>query len=91
MIVGGESGPAVIPGKPEESLIVQAVRYDGLEMPPKKRLPDAVVNDFTEWVRMGAPDPRPVAVKTLPRAMQEPLWSLKPVSDPRPPVVKDPS
>ena len=35
MIAGGESGPAVIPGKPDESLIVQAVRYDGLEMPPK--------------------------------------------------------
>jgi hypothetical protein len=37
MIVGGESAPSLIPGKPDESLIVQAVRYDGLEMPPKKR------------------------------------------------------
>ncbi len=89
MIVGGESGPSLIPGKPDESLIVQAVRYDGLEMPPKKRLPDHVVNDFAEWVKMGAPDPRADLPKTAQRAPQEPLWSLKPVADPRPPKVQN--
>jgi hypothetical protein len=87
MIAGGESGPAVIPGRPDESLIVQAVRYDGLEMPPRKRLPEPVVKDFIEWVKMGAPDPRTEPVKTVKRRPQEPLWSLKPVSDPRPPQV----
>ncbi len=89
MIVGGESGPAVIPGKPDESLIVQAVRYDGLEMPPKKRLPDNIVNDFVEWVKMGAPDPRSEPPKMVKKVSQEPLWSLKPISDPRPPKVKN--
>lgn len=89
MIAGGESGPAVIPGKPDDSLIVQAVRYDGLEMPPKKRLPDHIVSDFVEWVKMGAPDPRTEPIKVTKVAAQEPLWSLKPVSDPKPPTVKD--
>ncbi|MFN0077969.1 MAG: PSD1 and planctomycete cytochrome C domain-containing protein [Prosthecobacter sp.] len=89
MIVGGESGPSLIPGKPDESLIVQAVRYDGLEMPPKKRLPDHVVNDFIEWVKMGAPDPRADLPKTAQRAPQEPLWSLQPVANPQPPKVQN--
>jgi hypothetical protein len=89
MIVGGESGPSLIPGKPDESLIVQAVRYDGLEMPPKKRLPENIVNDFVEWVKMGAPDPRTEPPKVAKRSPQEPLWSLKPVSDPTPPKVQN--
>lgn len=89
MIAGGESGPAVIPGKPDESLIVQAVRYDGLEMPPKKRLPDNIVNDFAEWVKMGAPDPRTEPSRVVKKAPQEPLWSLKPISDPKPPKVQN--
>jgi|UniRef100_UPI003784ABF3 hypothetical protein len=91
MIVGGESGPSLIPGKPDESLIIQAVRYDGLEMPPKKKLPEQVVNDFITWVKMGAPDPREVVPKTagkMKKAPQEPLWSLLPVANPTPPVVK---
>lgn len=87
MIAGGESGPSLIPGKPDESLIVQAVRYDGLEMPPKKRLPEQIVNDFVEWVRMGAPDPRADAPGIAKRAPQEPLWSLKPISNPKLPKV----
>ncbi|MFM7607192.1 MAG: PSD1 and planctomycete cytochrome C domain-containing protein [Prosthecobacter sp.] len=91
MIAGGESGPALIPGKPDESLIVQAVRYDGLEMPPKKRLPESIVNDFVEWVKRGAPDPRTERPKAISQAPSEPLWSLKPISDPKPPIVRNTS
>lgn len=89
MIAGGESGPAVIPGQPDESLIVQAVRYDGIEMPPKQKLPEHVVSDFVQWVKMGAPDPRSDSPRVTRRAPQEPLWSLKPVVDPPPPKVRD--
>ncbi len=88
MLAGGDSGPALVPGEPDASLIVQAVRYDGLEMPPKKRLPPTVVNDFIEWVKMGAPDPRSEPVNRAERAPQEPLWSLQPVADPPPPAVR---
>jgi hypothetical protein len=57
---GGESGPAIVPGNPDESLLIKAVRRldKDLAMPPKKELPEAVVNDFVAWVKMGAPDPR---------------------------------
>ena len=37
---------------------MQALKYDGLEMPPKKPLPESVVADFAKWIAMGAPDPR---------------------------------
>src|SRR5262249_2761256 len=56
---GGEKGPAAVPGQPDKSLIIKALRHDGLKMPSaKEKLPPGVVNDFVEWVAMGAPDPR---------------------------------
>lgn len=92
MIAGGESGPSLIPGKPDESLIIQALRYDGLEMPPKKPLPESVIADFVTWVKLGAPDPRedlPKSSKASSKPAQEPLWSLRPVAAPKQPLVKD--
>lgn len=59
VLQGGDSGPAVVPGKPDESLLIQALRHDGLSMPPEKpQLAAAVIADFAEWVERGAPDPR---------------------------------
>jgi mono/diheme cytochrome c family protein len=57
---GGESGPAIVPGKPDESLLIQAVRYDGdaSEMPPNGKLSDEEIAALTQWVKIGAPDPR---------------------------------
>lgn len=55
---GGDTGPAVVPGKPELSLLLQAIRHDGLEMPPSQKLPQNIVADFTEWIVSGAADPR---------------------------------
>ncbi len=56
---GGEQGPAVVPAKVADSLIISALKHaDGLEMPPKQKLSDAIVADFTKWIEMGAPDPR---------------------------------
>jgi len=57
---GGDSGKVVIPGKPEESLLLQSVRYNNtdLQMPPKGRLTDAQIADLERWIQMGAPDPR---------------------------------
>lgn len=55
---GGETGAVIVPGKPDQSLLIQAMRYEELQMPPKGKLPEAVLKDFAEWVRMGAPDPR---------------------------------
>jgi len=57
---GGDSGKVVAPGKPDDSLLLQSVRYDNpnLQMPPKGRLTDAQIADLEQWIRLGAPDPR---------------------------------
>ncbi|MBL8240151.1 MAG: PSD1 domain-containing protein [Bryobacterales bacterium] len=57
---GGDSGPAVVPGKPAESRLLKAISYTDfhLRMPPAGKLPDAVIADFNSWIAMGAPDPR---------------------------------
>ena len=55
---GGETGAAIVPGKPDESLLLKALNYDSLEMPPKEKLPAPVIADFREWIIRGAPDPR---------------------------------
>lgn len=58
ILKGGDSGAAVTPGNVEESLLVQAVRHDGLKMPPDGLLPGHVVADIERWVRLGAPWPK---------------------------------
>src|SRR5688572_2372629 len=59
LLRGGENGPAIIPGKPKESLLIKALHYeDGLKMPPKGKLTEAAIADFERWIAMGAPDPR---------------------------------
>ncbi|WP_197905111.1 DUF1553 domain-containing protein [Gemmata obscuriglobus] len=59
LLKGGDSGPSVVAGKPGESLLLKTMKYDGdLQMPPKGKLPDAVIKDFEKWIAMGAPDPR---------------------------------
>ena len=57
---GGDTGPALVPGKPEESLLITAIRYrdKDMQMPPKKQLTAEEVAVFEQWVAMGAPDPR---------------------------------
>ena len=90
---GGESGPAIIEGNPEGSLLVQALEHDGLEMPPDEApLPANVVNVFKEWVRKGAPFPdgKPGKGLITQDGKGEKLWSLEPIQDPNPPKVQDP-
>src|ERR1041384_5521698 len=61
VLKGGNTGPAIIPGNLDKSLIIQAVRYKDkdLQMPPNdKKLADNQIADLEQWVRMGAPDPR---------------------------------
>lgn len=63
---GGDSGPAIVPGTPDESLLIRAVRYDGYEMPPAGKLADNEIAILEEWVRIGAPDPRDSAAPATP-------------------------
>src|SRR5688572_26325084 len=57
---GGDSGPALVPGDPEKSLLIKAVRWadEDTQMPPKNKLPDTEIAALVEWVKMDAPDPR---------------------------------
>lgn len=55
---GGDNGPAVVAGSPDQSPLIEAVRYNELKMPPKGKLPDGVIADLVKWVAIGAPDPR---------------------------------
>lgn len=101
LVAGGKNGPAVVPGKPEESLLIEALRHEGdLRMPPKKPLAPAEVAAFTRWVALGAPWPeanagRPAATTpatspaTNPRAT--PHWAFQPVRAVPPPAVRDPA
>lgn len=80
---GGDSGePALIPGKPDVSLLLRVVRHleDDLAMPPKKpQLPAAIIADLAAWVAMGAPDPRDGALVAARRADKS-WWSLQPIA-----------
>lgn len=58
LLKGGDTGAAIVPGQPAKSLLVKALKYDGLEMPPKGKLAESVIKDFETWIMMGAPDPQ---------------------------------
>jgi len=90
---GGESGPAIVAGKPAESLLIKALKYDGLEMPPNSKLADAVVADFVKWIELGAPDPRQGDASGKPKReinLEEgrKFWSFLPLRAVTPPEVK---
>ena len=94
---GGDSGPAIVPGSPEKSRLIEAVRYTNpdMEMPPKAKLPQAEVAALEEWVMRGAPDPRETvaAIKTVKHSgvdVEEGRkhWSYQPVRDATPPAVR---
>ena len=100
LLRGGESGPAVVPGKPGLSLLIQALKYESFEMPPQRQLPEGVVGDFVKWVQQGAADPREgkVVAKAADTPATEPaginveegksFWSFQPIAHPQPPKVK---
>jgi hypothetical protein len=58
MVRGGDSGVAVMPGDPDKSLLLAAIRYEELEMPPEGRLDERIIRDFETWIKSGAVDPR---------------------------------
>ena len=57
---GGDSGPAVVPGDPDKSLLLEAMSYEDrdLQMPPDSKLSPKIVADFRVWIQSGAVDPR---------------------------------
>ncbi len=94
MLRGGKTGvPAVVPGKPEDSLIIAAVKHtaNGLAMPPGKTLAAGEIDALVEWIKMGAPDPRtddaPAVVSSYDWDKARQHWAFQAVNDPKPPRV----
>jgi mono/diheme cytochrome c family protein len=97
LLKGGDTGPAIVPGNEEKSLLMQAVRWTDkdLQMPPKKKLSEAEIVDFAAWVKMGAPWPagdKP-AVAAVKREFKitdkdRAHWAFQPVKMPAVPAVK---
>ncbi len=90
---GGDSGPALVAGMPDQSLLMTAIRWldPDTEMPPKNKLPDAVIADFSTWIAMGAADPRngpaPLAKPVIDIAKGRQHWAFTPLLTARPPEV----
>jgi hypothetical protein len=94
LLKGGDSGPAVVVGKPDEGTLLSALRYDGYEMPPSGKLADGVIADFEKWIAMGLPDPRvgsPAVAKAATINIEEgkKFWAFQPVKHPQLPEVQD--
>jgi cytochrome c553 len=99
MLTGGESGAAIVPSDPDSSLIIQAMRYEGFQMPPRSKMPDAEIDIFVKWIKDGAPWPAEmesktaVAVKTQ-FPMDERIashWAWKKIQRPDVPTTKNSS
>ncbi|HVK10561.1 MAG TPA: c-type cytochrome domain-containing protein, partial [Gemmataceae bacterium] len=97
LLKGGDNGPALVPGDPGKSKLIEAVRFDNadLQMPPKGKLPPAVIADLTAWVKAGAVWPGaqeqapvgPAAFDLAKRKAEH--WAWKPVGKPAVPAVRD--
>ena len=96
LIKGSDSGPVVVPGQPDESPLIDAIRHDGaVKMPPKSPLPAQAIVDLTTWVRMGVPwpgDPETVSVRRaggLAPGAGTSHWAFQAIDDAKPPPIKN--
>jgi len=88
---GGDTGPAIVPGKPAESLLLKSLQHDeaAKKMPPKTSLPAGAIADIEKWIAMGAPDPRTggPGYKRLTLEEARSFWSFVPVQNPPAPRI----
>jgi len=95
LLKGGDSGSAIVPGDPDKSLLIKAVRYTDpdLQMPPKgNKLSEQQINDLVAWVKMGAPDPRTqTAAQKSWKDPGEKHWAWQPVKKPSAPQIANAS
>jgi hypothetical protein len=98
LLTGGDSGPAVVAGEPEESPLYLAMIGDSYsQMPPRERMPESVLQDFKRWIEMGAVDPRKDSMLLLQKTPQSEIdmeagkehWSFQPVRAERPVISSD--
>jgi mono/diheme cytochrome c family protein len=93
LLEGGDRGAAVLPGDPEQSLLLRAVRQQGeLKMPRKGKLSPQAIADLAAWIKMGLPWPEDrvtnVAGANAGAAWKQ-HWAFQPVGKPSLPAVRD--
>ena len=90
--MGGDSGEAVVPGQLDDSLLLEAIRWEGLEMPPDEPLPAESIAKFEQWIKMGAQDPRDGKAALIRREINfekaRDFWAFRPIANPKPPATK---
>ena len=92
---GGDRGPGIVPGDPSASQLIQAVRYENLEMPPSGKLSEDQIEVLVRWVEMGAPWPdlevagAKASGEKMDLAASHDHWAWKPVQKVSPPPVRD--
>ena len=92
ILKGGETGPAVVAGKPAESLLLEAVRYESLEMPPAGQLTKQAIGQLENWIALGVSWPQ--ASQSIREseggisAADRRWWAFVPLSKPRPPSIR---
>ena len=93
VLTGGDSGPSLVAKNAADSLLLQAMKHESLEMPPERKLPDNVIADFTRWIEDGAPDPRAGGVvhkkQTIDVNKGREFWSFRPIQKVSVPAVGD--
>ena len=99
LIAGGDSGPSFDENQPEASLILEAVRYEGYEMPPRGKLPPELIATIERWVAAGAPySPEMQGDEGMQRAVapgadisesDRKFWAFQPLADPAVPLVEN--
>jgi hypothetical protein len=97
LLKGGDSGPAIIPGQPSQSLLVKAIGYQDAElrMPPRSKLPGDKIAILSRWIEMGAPWPNTTIAKKSERDAQSWTiaerarhWAFQPIQSVSPPAVR---
>lgn len=94
---GGESGPAIVPGNLEESLLYGAITHQDFVMPPERKLPQKVIDDFRKWIEMGAPDPRVATIAEIKSSIssddiqqaKQTFWAYQSPAATTPPTVEN--
>lgn len=91
LLKGGDSGATIVAGKPDESLIMEALRHESFEMPPDEQLDDELIAGIEKWIAAGAPWPEDVALKPTPKISDDDRqwWCYQPIADPPLPTAGD--
>jgi hypothetical protein len=98
-LAGGEDGPVIVPGKPESSVLVEAIKWESFEMPPSGKLNEQQIATLTEWIRLGAPMPKDhgggsgVSLRATRGVITDEdrqWWAFQPISHSVPPLIRNP-